>query len=326
MRKIFYDFEIYPEDWLVVLIEYDTKKQTIIINDREKLKEVYEEYKDDIFCGYNSRTFDMVIFKAILQGLDPYVVSNQIIYENKKAYQILNRQIEIPFNNFDLLLLNKGLKQLEGFMGSKIKESDVPFDLDRKLTDEELDETLAYCIHDVSETMKVFEFLKEEFDSQLSLIEAFNLPMSMFNKTKAQLSAIILEAERTSSQSDEFGISFPDTLVLSDKYQYIRDWYDEPRNRNYARSLNTNVADVPFQFGWGGLHGARVNCFEEGIIICCDVASLYPAIMIEYDFLSRNVKDKNRYREIRDTRLKLKAEKNPMQAPYKIVLSNIGSN
>jgi DNA polymerase elongation subunit (family B) len=50
--------------------------------------------------------------------------------------------------------------------------------------------------------------------------------------------------------------------------------------------------------------------------------ALYPAIMIEYGFLSRNVTNPNRYREIRDTRLKLKAKKDPMQLPYKIVLNS----
>ena len=51
------------------------------------------------------------------------------------------------------------------------------------------------------------------------------------------------------------------------------------------------------------------------------MGALYPALMIEYGFVSRNVENPDKYREIRDTRLKLKAEKNPMQLPYKIVLN-----
>jgi hypothetical protein len=50
--------------------------------------------------------------------------------------------------------------------------------------------------------------------------------------------------------------------------------------------------------------------------------ALYPAIMIEYGFLSRNVSTPKRYLEIRDTRLELKAKKDPMQLPYKIVLNS----
>jgi DNA polymerase len=52
------------------------------------------------------------------------------------------------------------------------------------------------------------------------------------------------------------------------------------------------------------------------------VASYYPALMIEYNFISRNISDPSKYRRIRDKRLQLKAEKNPMQLPYKIVLNS----
>lgn len=51
------------------------------------------------------------------------------------------------------------------------------------------------------------------------------------------------------------------------------------------------------------------------------MGALYPSLMIEYGYLSRNVTNPEKYKEIRDTRLKLKAEKNPMQLPYKIVLN-----
>ena len=47
----------------------------------------------------------------------------------------------------------------------------------------------------------------------------------------------------------------------------------------------------------------------------------YPALMIEYNYISRSISDPNKYREIRDKRIELKKNKDPMQAPYKIVLN-----
>jgi hypothetical protein len=41
-------------------------------------------------------------------------------------------------------------------MGSTIKETDVSFDTDRPLTKEEERQIIAYNIHDVKETLKVF--------------------------------------------------------------------------------------------------------------------------------------------------------------------------
>ena len=38
------------------------------------------------------------------------------------------------------MLSSYSLKQLEGFLGNEIKETSVPFDIDRKLTEEEISE------------------------------------------------------------------------------------------------------------------------------------------------------------------------------------------
>ena len=321
MKLIFYDFEVFKYLWLVVFIDYDTREKTIIINDKNKLLNFYNENKDNIFCGYNSRGYDQHIFKGILKGLDPYEITKEIVINGENGYRIVRDDGEFPLNNFDVSTGFHSLKQLEGFMGSMIKESSIPFDLDRKLTKEEINEVIMYCTHDVEQTIEVFNNRKEEFDSQLSLIQAFNLPMELFNKTKPQLSAYILGAVRTEDRNDEFNISIPDTLRISEKYQHIVDWYLNPENRDYRKELNTIVAGVPHTFAWGGVHGARDNYVAEGIILCCDVQSLYPSIIIEYNYMSRNVSEPIKYKEIRDTRLKLKAEKNPMQLPYKIVLS-----
>lgn len=322
MKKLFYDFEVFKYDWLVVFIDYDTREKTVIINNVDELRNFYEENIDSIFCGYNSRTYDQVIFKALLQGKDAFAVNNQIITEGKKAYQILDKDNKIPFNNYDCMLLNKSLKQLEGFLNSKIKESDVNFTITRKLTQDEIDETVLYCTHDVEQTILVFEHTKEEFDAQLGLIEAFDLPMSSFGKTKAQLVAEILGAERRTGTGDEFDLVIPDTLVISEKYQHIVDWYKDKKNHNYSRKLNVDVAGVPHVFGYGGIHGAIPNYSSEGIILSCDVASLYPSIIIEYGYMSRAVEGVEKYREIRDTRLELKKKKDPKQLPLKIVLNS----
>ncbi|MEW5569730.1 hypothetical protein [Rossellomorea marisflavi] len=321
MRKIFYDFEVFKHLWLVVFIDYDTGKGKCIVNNEDQLRDFYNKTKNDIYIGYNSRGYDQYIFKGILLGMDPYYISSQIIEKNKKGYEVVKKGWKIPFNNFDISTGFHSLKQLEGFMGSRIKESSVPFDLDRELTESEIKETVSYCLHDVKETIKVFDGKREEFDSQLALIEAFKLDMNKFTKTKAQLSAFTLGAEKQPNRNDEFDLRFPDTLVVSEKYQHIVDWYKDPENLDYKKKLKVDVAGVPHIFAWGGIHGALPKIKDEGIILCADVASLYPSLMIEYGYNSRNIKDPKRYTEIRDKRLKLKAEKNPMQLPLKIVLN-----
>lgn len=318
---IFYDFEVFRFDWLVVLNNTDDRSSTVIHNDPIALKSFYDAHKSDIWVGYNCRHYDQYILKAILCDFDPYAVTKFIIEEKQGGWQYSRLFMKIPLNNFDIMTDKfKGLKQLEGFLGSSIKETSVPFDIDRPLTPQEIEEVTQYCWHDVEQTMEVFVNRIEEFESQLSLIRAFKLPMTYIGKTKAQLAAIILEA-RKQERNDEFDITIPDTLMV-DKYRYIVDWYMHPGNRYYDQSLTTVVAGVVHAFAWGGLHGAIPNYQGKGVFLNVDVASYYPALMIEYGFGSRNITDPEKYRQIRDTRLKLKAEKNPMQAPYKIVLNS----
>ena len=319
---LFYDFEVFSQDWLVVIKDTDTRSTNKILNDPDALREIYEKNKNNIWVGYNSRSYDQYILKGILLGMDPKKINDHIIVKNLGGWQYSRAFNHIQFYNFDIMTDKfKGLKQLEGFMGNDIRETTVNFNIDRKLTPKEIEETFFYCNHDVEQTMKVFINRKEEFDSQMNLIKTFKLPLKYINKTKAQLSAIILEADKR-EHDDEFEITIVDTLKV-EKYKSLVNWYRNPVNLDYKKKLEIEVADVIHLFGWGGLHGARVKYQDEGIFINSDVTSFYPSLMIEYGFLSRNVRHAEKFKEIYDIRVELKKEgKKKEQAPYKIVLNS----
>lgn len=319
---IFYDFEVFKYDWLVVLIDLNARKETVIINDPEQLQRFYEQNKGRIWTGYNSRNYDQYILKGILAGFNPKKVNDWIIIEDKPGYRFSSLFRNFPLINYDVMPNPPiSLKTLEAFMGHSIKETSVPFDIDRPLTEAEIQETVKYCRHDVEETVEVWLRRKEdEFDAQMSLVKAFSLPIGDIGRTKAQLSAKILGAVKR-DHDDEFEIQFPDTLRI-EKYTEVLNWYKNPLNRDYSKSLEIDVAGVPHVFAWGGLHGAILKYSGEGWFINVDVASYYPSLMLVYKWLSRNISDPAKYEEIYHTRLKLKAEKNPMQLPYKIVLNS----
>ncbi|NFA43384.1 hypothetical protein EXM65_12580 [Clostridium botulinum] len=317
---LFYDFEVFKHDWLVVIKDTTTEKTHVIVNDTDKLIAFYNENINNIWIGYNSKHYDQWILKGLILGFDPKEINDFIIVSKEPGYKFSYLMNKVKLFNYDTMVNPiYSLKQLEGFMGNDIRETTVAFDIDRKLTDQELQEVIFYCNHDVEQTMEVFLQQYREFESHMSLITAFDLPLNYINKTKAQLSAVILEAKKV-TRDDEFNITLVDTIDIT-KYKHIVDWYKNPENLNYDKQLTIDVAGVSHIFAWGGLHGAKKNYIDEGIFINSDVGSYYPALMIEYDFLSRNVKNPEKYREIRDKRLVFKAEKNPLQQPYKIVLN-----
>lgn len=330
---IFYDFEVFKYDWLVVLIEPDKQRETVIANDKEKLENYYSKNRNEIWAGFNSRIYDQYILKGILAGFNPKEINDFIIVEDCPGWQFSSLLRQFPLNNYDVMTgIDRGLKVFEGFLGNDIRETSVPFDIDRKLTPEELEETIKYCRHDVEQTIEVFIKRISDFNAQMGLLKMFNLPLSSISKTKVQLSAEILEAS-PKRYDDEFDISFPDTMRIK-KYKAVIDWYKDPENRCYEHwvkgkagkevlkktQFEINVAGVPHVFGWGGVHGAREKYFGEGYFINMDVASLYPSLMIRYNLLSRSC-NPVKFKDIVETRLKYKHEKNPLQAPLKIVIN-----
>lgn len=317
----FYDFEIFRHDWLVVIINPVEKIKTIIANDSKALKRYYNAHKEQIWVGYNSRNYDTFIMKSILLGINPKKTNDDIIVRGLKGYQISRDFRKITFYDFDIYSKDS-LKTKEGFMGNDIRETEVDFSLSRKLNPPEMRQTVKYCQHDVEQTIEVFRRKKEVFESQVQLIETFELPKYMIGLTQAQLTANILECERVEGREDEFDLQIVDTLRLK-KYRQAQDWFENSCNMDYKKTFNLEVCGVPHNFGWGGLHGCPEKPLHaKGNLFHVDVTSYYPSIMIKYDFLTRNCRDKKSYKKIYDMRVALKkAGKKKEQAPYKIVLN-----
>lgn len=318
-----YDFEVFRYNWMVVIADLVAEKEEVIIDDSGKLKSFYESHKDYLWVGFNSSAYDQWILKSILAGYNPYDMNEHLITKKMKGWQFSDSLRDYKLYNYDCYLENKGsLKRLEGYMGSSIHESSVDFRINRPLTEDEIKETVKYCRHDVSETIKVFCKRKSEFDALFSLIKLYNLPLEDITKTKAQCSATVLGAEKH-EYDDEWNFPLEKECIEGiKKYTNVVDWFSSSESRVPNAELNVIVGGCPCTFAQGGVHGAIKNYFEKGRFLCADVASLYPSEMIQYNLLSRSAKNKDRYVEIYHKRLQLKAEgKKKEQAPYKIVLN-----
>lgn len=320
---IIYDFEVFKYNWLICWLDTVTKKHYKIWDSKELLEKFYNHYKNTIMIGYNSRNYDQYILKGILAGFNPYEISKWIVVDDRRGYEFSKLLNNFRILNYDCMVFGRSLKELEAFMGHDIQETPIPFDIDRPLTTEEKKLVEGYCFHDVDETADVFLETKDTFETIVRLIEEFNLPQYMISKTETQLAAEILGAEYV-RRDDEFDIKMPDTLELG-KYQWILDEHFYPwakNSKNYEEiKLNASVMGVSHDFGVGGLHGAKKKYMGTGLFLMADVDSYYPASMIIYQFLSRNVQNPSKYRKIRDARLVLKRDKNPRQACYKLVLN-----
>ena len=320
MRKIlnFYDFEVFAYNTLVVIINPVEKTKTIIWDDKEKLSEYFYDHDQEIWIGYNNRRYDQYIMKAVLLDMNPKEVSDWIIVQNKGGWQYSSLFNKIQMINFDTMLrTDTGLKTLEGMMGNNIKETSVPFDIDRPLTEEEKRQTEFYCTHDVEQTIEVFLARKAEFDAAIGLVKIFNLPMNYMGKTGAQRVAKILGG-KGKEFNDEFEFPIVPTLKLS-KYRYVAEWYKKPENQDYRKKQKLDIAGISHILAWGGIHGAIKKYYGEGIYIMADVTAYYPSLQLRYKFGYRNMANPENFEKIHNENLRFKelGDKSA-RLPYKI--------
>jgi len=327
---LFCDMEVFAHDWLGVFIDMEKQTETDIVNDQEKLEKFWNDHKNEIWSGYNIRRYDQYIIQSILCGFNPKECNDWIIVQEKSGYSFSPLLKEYPIILYDVMQnIDKSLKWFEGSMGNSIKETDVSFDTQRKLTKDELELEVQYCRNDVEQTIEVFMERKDDFNACMSLIKMYKLPLNFISKTKVQLSAEILYASKH-EWDDEFDVSLPPVMDVK-KYTQVPEWFMDPENHHYKDGNNTHqlkimMGGIEMVFGYGGVHGAVEHYHSKGYFVNMDVGSLYPSLDVlypEYCF-SRAVPKQGleRYKEILKYRLQLKAEgKKKEQAPFKIVLN-----
>ena len=318
---LFFDFEVFKHDWLVVAIDPIKQKEYVIVNNKRELEQLYKMYKQDIWCGFNCRNYDQYILKGILLDFNPKLINDWIIVKGRKGWEFSSL-----FNKIHLILYDTmpnppvSLKTLEGFMGYSIHETSVDFNIDRKLTTQEIQETIKYCRFDVLNTIEVFIKRKDEFDAQMDLLKAFNLPLSYLGKTQAQLAAVILDAKKV-RYKDDWNIRLPDNANLG-KYSKVANWFLDKANHHDDAELKLNIAGLEHTIAWGGIHAGipkeTITCNDDEVIFDIDVGQLYPNIMRIYALLSRAARKPEMLEYVLDTSMRLKAEgKKKEREPYK---------
>lgn len=326
------DTEVFKHYFLFVALKLPDEEFIIIDNYRD-MRKFYELNKDAIWCFYNAK-YDAAIIKAALFGLDVKAVNDWIIHQKQPAFKYSPEMASsnFPMNCFDVKTSVHGLKVIEAFMGEDIRETTVPFDLNRELTDKEKDEVIFYCKHDVAQTFKVLKLIKPTFVSHLNVCKMFNLPLTNMIKTPTQLSEVVLNVKRDNVFADEFNLTILPNVRLK-KYAHVLKWFLDRANLYTHQNipaeeiykmpkLTVDICGIDVTFGWGGLHGAIPTYHQHGIIGCYDVTGLYSSMMVKYKFFSRNMRNSQRYIDMYDERNRLKAAGDPKNKDYKLILNS----
>ena len=327
MNIYIYDIEVFSDDWIVVFRRPEDGSNHIVIhNDNARLREFLSQ-PDIIIGGFNNKHYDnWVVLTMILGGSNIEVKRhNDFIIGGGSAWEFPFIQFQkLPCPTFDLRddIADPGisLKAIEGNLNLPIVESSVSFDIDRKLTPEELEEVIRYCKYDVDSTIKLYWERKVNYlDAKALVGEMYGVPVEeALGLTNAKLSAKVLEAKAV-KRSDERDYIIPDNIDAEVIPKVILDFFLQIRDKSIPDAklfgagkgakgmtldiiLKTSYGECPVTFAWGGVHGAKpcvtVEETEDRVIINQDVGSLYPNSMINFGYTSRSMSDPEAYQKL----------------------------
>lgn len=322
MRIIVTDVEVFKYDWIAIFLDTVTGEWAVFHNDNQAVLD-YMSQPDRIYCGYNIKHYDAHILKAICCGADPALVkqiNDFIITEERPGWEHwFIRKNRFWFESFDLMddtQVGTSLKHIEAHMGWNIEETQVDFNIDRPLTQEEIDSTIFYCKWDVKATAKLLTMRKGYLQAKLNVARTKGIPdTKALYMTNARLTAAFLDAvatERYDEREYQYPSNLATSLIPAEVFKFFDRLHDTsiPSSVLFKSELILDVDGAEAKIAFGGIHHARPNYSEcsEGkrIIRNFDVASLYPSLMVYNGFTSRNIPSADSFAEVYHTRLKAK--------------------
>lgn len=310
-----YDIEVFKKDNLYVFRDYFTKEWTVIHNDLDSLRKFYLANRDSLFIGYNSHYYDSNVMRAHMQGKNPYHVSKAIIESDDRGlvYKMFDTK-KTPVFGMDLYQDNRGfsLKEHSAFLGINIKETEVDFDIERELTEEEQTLNEIYCKNDVLATELRFEQNIGMLVAKATIALYFGLDKTALSMTNANLTAELLGAVKQEERGDELDkYELPEGFEIESdeiKKAFMSGEFEQNEKGNASIALEVNRRDVTEVLGVGGIHGAKESFIYVGDFNARDVGSLYPNTMTLFNYESRNIPEdkKHVFQMLLDERMKAK--------------------
>lgn len=312
MRIVVVDCEVFKYDWITVFYDTSRNEWYVYHNDNDAVRNLMSQ-PDTIFCGFNNKHYDNHILKAIACGADPTLVkqlSDFIIVEDRHGWEHwFLRKNRFWFDSFDLMDDTRegtSLKHIEAHLGWNIEETEVDFNLDRPLTQEEIDSTIRYCKWDVRATAKLLTLRKGYLDCKIQLGRMCGLSdAKALYCTNAVLTAKFLGATKV-ERYDGREYEYPPNMRIDIIPGKILEFFETLRDTSipdkvlFKRKLEGfDVGGCPCNYAWGGVHGSLSQYSEKSsenrVIQNRDVSSLYPSLLIKYNYISRNCADPRKY-------------------------------
>lgn len=339
---LFYDIEVTEYDSLVVFMNIDKEEVAHFWNNRDRkyveepsgFEGISDVIRDKTLVGYNNYNYDDCILSAMLD--ENRSIQRVIKAHNDSIISGHGSQLSknLPVRSLDTMqqidVSRPSLKQIEGNMGISIVESSVSFDIDRPLTDEEREEMLEYCRHDVMATVDIYLLRKKSyFDVKEGLAKMLpeGYPDNSYRWNTTTISANVLLGNDSLRGWEKHKV--PENLwrniegIPTQVWDMWEDIMKPDTVTGKGKSKTINAFDCKVVFGMGGLHGAPSKPVRYGRVKHKDVASMYPSSIVHLNALEEAT---GIYDGMRQERIRIKKTDPVRAAALKLILNSVYGN
>lgn len=320
---------------------------------------------DIIWCGYNNKHYDDVIINYIFDRY-AYWIKSEATYETicQELFELNNLIIysDNPeswkkwkygknFLSFDLLTmlfsqkLRVGLKEMEITMQVK-NVDEYEGDFNKDLPEDKIDRVLEYNLHDVMNTTELLNRCQKDIDLRLGIEKEYGVNvLSMDGVSIGKEILKVKYLQNTGKKWEDIkDLRSPcDMVQLSNVILPVIE-YKTPILQNLLAEMKTLTVSpgidgwnkqflfygTAISIGVGGLHSINepeiIKPAEDEILIDTDAASLYPTLLIEWNFAPRHLGKEflETYSNIKKERIEAKHNKNKVKnETLKLTLNSV---
>ena len=313
-KLLFFDIEVFSHNAFVVFKDANKKLLKVFHNNFTKLAEFI---KGKTLIGFNNYWYDDKILIYMLDQKPVHMIKqlNDKIIAGENVNFLRNKDFESldVFQQIDVS--RPSLKKIQGNLGRLILESNVPFTIDRPLTNEEFNDVLDYCIYDVDTTITIFKKrIKSYFKPKFQLIDMLGKPSAIKWNTTTISANLLLKNPLPKWHNTKVPEEFLD--LVPEEVKNL--WFEKDKGAVTIENFNNTI-----QFGFGGLHGAHKEIKKAENVILLDVKSMYPHIILLLNALGHATE---KYKAILDQRLKIKNVDKVLSDALKLILNSVYGN
>jgi hypothetical protein len=323
---------------------------------------------DKLFCGYNNLHYDNPIINYIIDYyvVMKYKGYRDICRSIFNLSKVITTSSEddnsawrkwkymICFDSFDILTMlysNKlrvGLKEIQVTMQYKNVQEFVA-DWQADLPENQIDSMIDYNINDVNSTEELLNRCKKDIDLRIAIEDEYGVRVLSKDGVNIGMKILTQKYLEKTGQTwwDIKDLRSPMSVIPLNNVILPFIKYDSPILTRVLDDMKSQIVSpgrkgyenkfvfegLQYSVGVGGIHSVNkpeiIIPKEDEMLIDIDVASLYPSMLIEYEFYPKHLGPEflEVYKQIKDERIEAKHNGNKVKnETLKLALNGLSGN